>query len=135
MAALSVLLLFFSGLVLNAKCSTLKMPSFAYAGDSVTIECNIDLGGLLATSIIFYKDNNEIYKFSREDGVGSSMSISSVPGVTLNMEKRDKPNEIELMNTNQRTSGVYSCKAKIDHTLMNQASLSGSLKIITRGGS
>ncbi|KAK4874535.1 hypothetical protein RN001_013895 [Aquatica leii] len=107
------------------------MPSFAYIGDSITIECSVDLGRLLATSISFFKNNTEIYKWSRTNDRGNPFSFFPTAGVSFDTDKQ-KYNEIELINIETETSGNYSCRVKINHAVMNYVELSGSLSVLSR---
>ncbi|KAF5299418.1 hypothetical protein FQA39_LY11564 [Lamprigera yunnana] len=103
------------------------MPSFIQSGEAATIECDIDRGRQYISAIIFYKDNQEIYRYM----VGAPNPVTVFPayGVTINMRKMYKREEIELINTSPMTSGVYSCRVLMNHNQMTFAQFSGHLRV------
>ncbi|KAF5299417.1 hypothetical protein FQA39_LY11563 [Lamprigera yunnana] len=103
------------------------MPSFIQSGEAASIECDIDRGRQNIAAIVFYKDNQEIYRYTA--GAPNPVTILPAYGVTINMRKMYKREEIELINTSPMTSGVYTCKVLMNHPQMSFAQFSGHLKV------
>ncbi|KAK4887170.1 hypothetical protein RN001_003441 [Aquatica leii] len=115
-------------LIALSEGSYLKMPSFSFPGESVTMECIVDHGDLAIVSITWSKDNKQFYKYdpNRSDPV----IISNVDGVLIKNDLSLNGNKITISSVTAESTGTYTCMVEIDHPSLNVGKLSGSLKIV-----
>ncbi|KAF5308016.1 hypothetical protein FQR65_LT18287 [Abscondita terminalis] len=107
--------------------SYLKMPSFAYPGESVLMECNIDHGDLPIVSITWLKDNQEFYKY--DPNQPDPVNITNVVGILVKKDLSRNGNKITISSVSEESTGVYICRVEIDHPDLDVGELSEDLKL------
>ncbi|KAK5643784.1 hypothetical protein RI129_007629 [Pyrocoelia pectoralis] len=128
MLANMIILLELVILAMVTEGSHLKMSSFSFPGESVTLECNVDHGEFPIVSITWYKDGKQFYKY--DPNPIDPVLITEVEGVFVKKDLSLNGNKITIGSVTQQSTGTYTCKVEIDHPSLNVGELSGSLKIV-----
>ncbi|KAF5277622.1 hypothetical protein FQA39_LY06115 [Lamprigera yunnana] len=111
-----------------AEGSYLKMPSFSYLGESVTLECMVDHGDLPIVAITWLKDGKQFYKY--DPNQSDPVLITEVEGVHVKKDLSRNGNKVIIGSVAKESAGTYTCNVEIDHPSLNVGELSGNLKIV-----
>ncbi|XP_054715507.1 synaptogenesis protein syg-2-like [Uloborus diversus] len=103
-------ILFFIG-CLGLRMLSLDVPTAVMRGDSIWLNCSLDLESDELYSVKWYKNDVEFYRYlPRDNPAGQKYDL---PGVYLDL-KRSAQGHVYLSRTDLDTEGIYRCEASAE---------------------
>ncbi|CAL1275895.1 unnamed protein product [Larinioides sclopetarius] len=108
------------------KLMSLDVPTAVMQGDSIWLNCTLDLESDDLYSVKWYKDDVEFYRHLPRDS--PSGQKYDIPGIRLDLQKSVQ-GHVYLMKTDLDTEGIYRCEASAESPTFQTVEAEKPLKV------
>ncbi|XP_054710641.1 uncharacterized protein LOC129220277 [Uloborus diversus] len=115
-----------AGGIFGLKLMSLDVPTAVMQGDSVWLNCTLDLESDDLYSVKWYKNDVEFYRHLPQDK--PSGQKYDIPGVHLDLQKSVQ-GHVYLKKTDLETEGVYRCEASAESPTFQTVEAEKQLKV------
>lgn len=113
--------------VLCLRMTSIDVPEYQVADESVALKCNFDMEGDELYSVKWYKDGSEFYRFVPKDRPASQ--VYALPGVRVDLNQSDR-NKVMLDLISLESSGLYKCEVSAEAPSFNTVHDEGGMTVL-----